>query len=58
MKIEFFGDSVVMITLRDYFAKQLFQINFLEEFEFQKKIGKGKYAKVRDSLKNVKCGDE
>ncbi|KAL4445086.1 hypothetical protein ABPG74_018814 [Tetrahymena malaccensis] len=46
VKIEYFGDVVVMTTLRDYFCKQLFQIKFLDEFEIQKKIGKGKYAKV------------
>ncbi|EGR31471.1 protein kinase domain protein [Ichthyophthirius multifiliis] len=46
MKIEYFGDNIIMMTLKDYFSKQIFQLNFLDEYEIIKKIGKGKYAKV------------
>ncbi|EGR28049.1 protein kinase domain protein [Ichthyophthirius multifiliis] len=45
-KIEYYSDSAVMVFMRQYLAKQIFQNNFLDEYEIVKKIGKGKYAKV------------
>ncbi|EGR34252.1 protein kinase domain protein [Ichthyophthirius multifiliis] len=43
---EYYGDSLEMITMKSYLQRQLFQINFLEEFQLIRKLGQGKYAKV------------
>ncbi|EGR29001.1 protein kinase domain protein [Ichthyophthirius multifiliis] len=45
-KIEYHCDNIVIIKLREYFSKRIFQLNFFDEFEIIQKIGKGKYAKV------------
>ncbi|EAS07867.2 Serine/Threonine kinase domain protein (macronuclear) [Tetrahymena thermophila SB210] len=43
---QFYGDNIIMTCLLDFLQKQIFQADFLNEYEIITKIGKGKYAKV------------